>query len=156
MRQRIVIGLLLGVLCGCTTAGPRLEVVELPAVSPMGTPTPLPTPTMPPTTVPGTSADMRDATAVVTQFAEAVVRNDEIVALLVLSPSAQKVVSGSNLNEFLGRAEQPRQVNVRAVQLDDDVATVDCVLQYGVGETMVQLHLVRLDGQWRINGRVGE
>ncbi len=156
MRQLIGIALLLGVLSSCTTVTPRNEIAEFPASSPVSTPTPLSTPTMPPTTVPGTGADMREVNAVVTQFVEAVVRNDEIVALLMLSPSAQKVVSASNLNVFLGRTERPGQIKVRSVRLENDLATADCTIQYAAGESVVQLRLVRLDGQWRIDGRVGD
>lgn len=155
MPRIVVIGLLFGLLCGCTTLTPRTGAA-ISASSPEGTPTPLPTPTTLPTAVPGTNADIRDATAVVQQFTEAVVRNDEIVALLVLSPSARKVVAASDLAVFLGRAEQPTQVTVRAVHLDSDVATADCVFHYEAGEQVVQLRLVRLDGQWRVDGPVSE
>lgn len=156
MRLRLIMGLLLGLLLGCTTPTSRVQVDAPGTPSPVGTPTPHPTPTLPPTAVPGTAADITAATAVVEQFAEAVVRNDEIVALLVLSPSAQKVVAATNLHTFLGRAEQPSQVTVRSVRLNDDVATADCLLQYAATDRSVQLRLVRLEGQWRVDGRASD
>ncbi len=153
MQFWLLLLLVLALISGCSTSQPRGEIASSVLASLDATLTPLPTPTLPPTVIPGTSADMREAQAVVEQFSEALVRNDEIVALLVLSPSAQKLVAASSLNIFLGRPEQPEQVRIRAVHLDDDVAVADLMVQYAAADTPIRLRLVRLDGQWRIDGR---
>ncbi|MDP9311653.1 MAG: hypothetical protein M3R24_12365 [Chloroflexota bacterium] len=156
MRPLFLLFLVLVLVSSCSPAQPRDEAASSIPASSVGTLTPLPTATFPPTVVPGTSADMREVKAVVEEFGEALVRNDEIVALLVLSPSAQKVVAASSLNVFLGRPEQPKQVMIRAVHLDDDVAVADLTVQYVEAELPVRLRLVRLDNQWRIDGRTGD
>ncbi len=153
MRSLLLLSLVLVLGSSCSTAQPRVEAASSIPASSVGTLTPLPTPTFLPTVVPGTSADMREAKAVVEAFGEALVRNDEIVALLVLSPSAQKVVATSSLNVFLGQPEQPKQVTIQAVHLDKDVAVADLMVQYADGAIPVRLRLVRLDNQWRIDGR---
>lgn len=119
----------------------------------INTPT-IPTPTLPPTTVPGSVADADAAAETVRQFGTAVTRGDEVVALLVLSPSAQQIVAASDLNRFLGRPERPRILTVGEVQLTGDVATVACVARYGDHEQPLRLQLVRLDGVWKIDTRV--
>lgn len=140
-------------LATCTQARPETVLVAPATATPDGTPTPQPTATLPPTAVPGTGADRREAAAVVAQFGDALVHGDELVALLVLSPSAQKVVAATSLEGLLGRPARPQDVTVGTIQLQDDVALADLVLRYPTGETLVRLQLVRLDGQWRIDGR---
>lgn len=153
MRYGPLLVLVLAIVSGCASSQPGVEIASSMLASPDATLTPLPTPTLPPTVIPGTSADLGEAQAVVEQFSEAVVHNDEIVALLALSPSAQKVVAASSLNVFLGRPEPPEQVTIGAVHLDADVAVVDLTVRYAAVETPIRLRLVRLDGQWRIDGR---
>lgn len=116
----------------------------------------VPTPTLPPTTVPGSVADADEAAETVRQFGTAVTRGDEVVALLVLSPSAQQIVAASDLNQFLGRPERPRLFIVQDVQLNGDVATVACVARYGDHEQRLRLQLVRLDGVWKIDARAND
>ena len=138
-------------LTTCTpTADPSPTVAETTA-SPL-----VPTPTLPPTTVPGSVADADEVAETVRQFGDAVTRDDEVVALLVLSPSAQQVVAASDLNEFLGRPERPRVLTVGEVQLTGDVATVACVATYSDQERRLRLQLVRLDGVWKIDTRVND
>lgn len=148
----IAFSILVLLACGCT---PLRQVAAEPppetAVS--GTMTPVPTPTLPPTAVPGTSADRAEVQAVVAQFGAALVDEDELVALLVLSPSAQKVVAATSLPGFLGQPAHPTQATVGTVQLQADVARADLELHYPAGATIVRLQLVRLDGQWRIDAR---
>lgn len=155
MIRRICAIILVVGLSGCNdvpptatapSAEPSLAVEVL-------SPTPDPTPTPFPTVVPGSAADYEEATAVVQEFADALVRDDELVALLVLSPSAQQTVASSSLDRFLGRAEQPRDLDIGMVRLERDVATADCTVSYA-GQTLpVRLRLVRLNGQWKIDAR---
>lgn len=127
---------------------------------PQATPTPeaivavAPMPTLPPTTVRGSNMDERDAAETVRQFGSAVTRGDEVVALLVLSPSAQQIVAASNLYVFLGNPARPDAFTIGAVQLDDDVAVVECTLQYAGSTHALRLQLVRLEGVWKIDARV--
>jgi len=114
------------------------------------------TPTLPPTALPGSAADERDAAATVRQFGEAVSHNDELVALLLLSPSAQHVVSSNDLVGLLGRTERPRQINVRGIRIERDIAIVTCDAAYSDGVQPLSLRLVRLDGQWKVDARLGE
>ena len=150
--KRIALGILILLACGCTPLRP-VATETPPETTASATVTPVPTPTLMPTVVPGTSADRAEAQAVVAQFGAALVDEDELVALLVLSPSAQKVVAATSLNGFLGQPARPMQTTVGTVQLQDDVALADLELQYPTGATIVRLQLVRLDGQWRIDGR---
>jgi hypothetical protein len=121
--------------------------------TPMPTPTFQPTATIPPTAAPGSAADEREVADTVRQFAQAVVRGETIVALVVLSPSAQRVVASSDLQQFLGRTERPRTIQLRDVQLDEDVARADCAIWDSSGEHSIQLRLVRIDGEWKIDAR---
>lgn len=148
-----IIGLLLLALTliSCTpTAAPH---VTIPSATPSLV---VPTPTLPPTTVPGSVADADEVAETVRQFGAAVTRGDEVVALLVLSPSAQQIVAASDLNQFLGRPERPRAFTVQDVQLDGDVATVACVAGYTDHAQRLHLQLVRLDGVWKIDARVND
>ncbi len=124
--------------------------------APLPTPTFQPTATLPPTVVPGSAADEKEVANTVRQFGQAVVHGDTIVALLVLSPSAQRVVAASDLQGFLGRGERPRAIELRDVHLDRDVARADCALWDSSGEHPLRLRLVRIDGQWKIDARNGE
>lgn len=118
------------------------------------TPTSMPTATVPPTLIPGSDAD-RDAVAdVVRQFGDAVAMDQELVALLTLSPSARRVAATSDLNRFLGRPEMLEALEVGSIRLVDDVAFVRCVAHYTTDDVDLQLRLVRLDGGWKIDGRV--
>ena len=144
MKYVCAITLLL-VLTGC---GGR------PALAP--TPTLGPTPTLPPTVVPGSADDEREAASTVRQFGQAVTRGDTLVALLVLSPSAQRVVGAGDLETFLGRRERPRAFDVQQVRLMEDVATADCTVRYAAGPVTLQLRLIRLEGQWKIDARLNE
>lgn len=125
-----------------------------PPATPVGAPTPAPTATLPPTSVPGSLADQRDVTETVRQFGAAVIRADQVVALLVLSPSAQQVVAASTLNDFLGRGETPDGFVVRAVQLQGDVAVAECGVRYDEAEQTLRLQLVRLEGVWKIDAQM--
>ncbi|HEY0606860.1 MAG TPA: hypothetical protein VGD58_28330, partial [Herpetosiphonaceae bacterium] len=109
-----------------------------------------------PTTVPGSVADADEVAETVRQFGAAVTRGDEVVALLVLSPSAQQIVAASDLNVFLGRPERPDVFTVQEVRLDGDVATVACLASYRDHEQPLRLQLVRLDGVWKIDARVND
>lgn len=120
------------------------------------TPTLAPLPTPPPTTAPGSVEDQREVVSTVQQFGKAVTRGDTLVALLVLSPSAQRVVSAGNLETFLGRRERPRALELKQVRLTGDIATVDCAVRYAAGVWAIKLRLIRFDGQWKIDARVNE
>lgn len=120
------------------------------------TATAAPTPTLPPTSVPGSAADERDVINTVRQFGAAVIRADEVVALLVLSPSAQQIVAAGTLNEFLGQPETPDAFAVRTVQLQGDVAVALCTVRYGDREHQQRLQLVRLEGVWKIDAQIAE
>lgn len=151
MKWMVGLLLLSLTLATCTqTASPPIGMVEATASPSM------PTPTLPPTTVPGSVADADEVAETVRQFGDAVTRGDEVVALLVLSPSAQQLVAASDLNEFLGRPERPRSLTVGDVQLTGDVATVACVATYRDQEQRLRLQLVRLDGVWKIDTRVSD
>lgn len=113
-----------------------------------------PTSTMPPTIVPGSSKDSQEATIVVQQFGDAVARGDTIVALLSMSPTAQRLVAAGDLDSFLGRHERLHRLVVRTIRLKKDVALADCLVRYESGETTLLLRLVRLDGAWRIDAPV--
>jgi hypothetical protein len=132
--------------------------VEVSGGVPVVTPSPelLATPTLPATPQPGSAADERDAAATVRQFADAMSSDDELVALLLLSPSAQQVVSSSDLTALLGRPDYPRRIDVRAIRIERDIAIVTCEMAYGDGVQPLQLRLVRLDGQWKIDARLDE
>lgn len=149
MRRVVAICLLALALSGCVAA-----YGEMPPVTP--SPDLMPTPTSPPTAQPESAADEHDAVATVRQFADAVVANDELVALLLLSPSAQHVVASSDLMALLGRKERPHQIDVRTVRIEQDIAIVDCDVAYSDGVQPLSLRLVRLDGQWKIDARLGE
>ena len=125
-----------------------------PAMTP--TPTFAPTPTLLPTVVPGSGEDERDVANIIEQFGQAVVRGDTLVALLVLTPSAQRVVAAGDIETFLGRRERPRALEVERVRLTEDIATADCAVRYAAGDVSIQLRLVRLDGQWKIDARVNQ
>lgn len=137
---------LIGIILGLTLAGCR----DYPAPAP--TPTVAPLPTLPATVAPGSEEDEREVVSTVQQFGEAVTRGDTLVAVLLLSPSAQRVVAASNLETFLGRRERPRALEVTRVQLTEDVATATCAVRYAAGAFSIQLRLVRLEGRWKIDG----
>lgn len=146
-----VLVVMLAALTGCLeTPGPQA------ALEPTATATTVPTPTLPPTPVPGSTADERDAANTARQFGAAVTRGDHVVALLVLSPSAQQVVAAGDASALLGTPEPPEAFEVRSVQLTGDVATAECRVRYRDTERTVRLRLVRLDGVWKIDARVGE
>ena len=109
---------------------------------------------MPPTIVPGSSDDEQEVADTVRQFGLAIAQDQELVALLVLSPSAQRVVAASNLRIFLGKDARPQWLSVRKVHLDADIAIADCMIGYEAEEESLQLRLVRLEGQWRIDTRL--
>ncbi len=155
MRWTLLILVLLWATSGCSSAS-RSETGAAQAAVTLATATPLPTPTMPPTALPGTSADLREARAVAEQFGDAVAHDDELVALLSLSPKAQKVVADSGLNLFLGQADRPTVIQVQGVRIDGDVAMVQYIVHYASGDKLLQLRLVRLAGQWRVDGRVDQ
>ncbi len=115
------------------------------------TPTMGPTPTLAPTAAPGSAEDQQAVKEIVRQFGEAVAGGDTLVALLVLSPSAQRVVGSSNLNSFLGRNERPRSLTAQNVHVERDVAIVNCAVDYAAGTQQLQLRLVRIDGSWKID-----
>lgn len=117
------------------------------------TATVLPTPTVLPTVVLDSPDDQADATAVMRQFSEAVSQQNEVVALLMLSPSAQQVAASSDLHAFLGLPAGPVALEVGLIRLDRGVATAECVLRAGDAQQIIRLRLVRLDGQWKIDGR---
>ena len=117
------------------------------------TPTIGPTPTFAPTAAPGSAEDKQAVKEVVRQFGDAVAGDDALVALLVLSPSAQRVVGSSDLNTFLGVAEPLRSLAIQAVRVEKDVAIVDVRADYADGAQPLQLRLVRIDGSWKIDSR---
>lgn len=153
-RGRWQLGILLVLslaLTNCTqTAAPPVSVGAAPTLPVVQTPT------LPPTTVPGSIADADKVAETVRQFGASVSRGDEVVALLVLSPSAQQIVAASDLNAFLGRPERPHAFTVQDVQLDGDVATVECVAGYSDHVQRLRLQLVRLEGVWKIDARVND
>jgi hypothetical protein len=147
--SRCIGAVLLLALAGCTnTATPQA------AADPSLTPTPVATPTTPPTTVPGSIADEQQVANTVRQFASAVTQGDDTVALLVLTPSAQRLVAASDLDTFLGEAELPREFTVRAVRLNGNVAIAECDVRTGGDVRPLQLQLVRLEGVWKIDARL--
>lgn len=115
---------------------------------------PAPTPTLPPTAVPGSDADSREVEHTVAQFGTALVRGDDLVAVLVLSPSAQQTVASGNLRSFLGIDTPPQQFSVDMIQLQGDMATVETTLVSGGVSQQILLRLVRLDGVWKIDSRI--
>lgn len=117
------------------------------------TATVVPTPTVLPTVVLDSPDDQADATAVMRQFSEAVTQQNEVVALLMLSPSAQQVAASSDLHAFLGLPAGPVSLEVGMIRLDRGVATAECVLRAGDAQQIIRLRLVRLDGNWKIDGR---
>ncbi len=143
--------LLVVVLASCATA-------DGPQAMPMtrATPTLAPNPTLAPTTVPGSPADKRTVTDTVWQFGRAVTRGDTVVALLVLSPSAQHIVAVSDLDAFLGTQEHPRLFTVHDVRLDGDVAVAECSAGTPNHEQTLRLQLVRLGGVWKVDARVNK
>lgn len=149
MLRRVALCLLMLSLGGCAQV-----YSSAPTLSP--SPELMPTPTPPPTAQPESAADKHDAIATVRQFADAITANDELVALLLLSPSAQQVVASSDLSALLGRRERPRQIDVRTVRIDRDIAFVNCDVAYSDGVEPLLLRLVRLDGQWKVDARLGE
>lgn len=151
MKLRGFVGALLIVQgCGQLMSGAS---EPMPAVL-VNTPTSVPTATVPPTPIPGSAADREDLAVVVRQFGDAVAMDQELVALLTLSPSARRVAAASGLNRFLGRPAMLESLEVGTIRLDDDVAFVRCIAHYANDDVELQLRLVRLDGGWKIDGRV--
>jgi|GEM_PF-5135133 len=157
MHYLFVLTTVLWLFAGCQQVSVTTPVAAEPVQPQLaGTPTPLPTPTLAPTVVPGTTADEQAAMAVVQQFAEALTRDDEIVALLMLSPSAQQIVASSDLHSFMGGTERPSSLKIQSLALDRDVAIASGVAHYPHEVVAIRIRLVRLDGQWKIDARVNE
>jgi hypothetical protein len=145
--RRLWLGLCTIVLASC---GP--QVADLSPATP--TARSGPTPTIPATIVPGTIADERAVRATIEQFGTALARGDEVVALLVLSPSAQQIAATEDVYAVIDQAEQPRSIDVHAVQIKQTVALADCTIRYPDRAVPVTLQLVRLDGTWKIDAPV--
>ena len=139
MKSFPIVALVL-VLAGCDS---RAALAPRPTVHVTAAPLP--------TVVPGSTEDERDVAGIVRQFGKAVAEGDTLVAILVLSPSAQRVVAAGDLETFLGRRERPRELVLERLRLDDDVATAECVMRYASGDVAIRLRLVRLEGHWKID-----
>ncbi len=107
---------------------------------------------MPPlTTVPGSAEDMRATVDTLQQFREALQQKNEIVALLLLTPSAQQWVAAHDLQQFAQQHWWTAAIADCRSHISADSAEVVCVWRGPPRRSEVAAALVRLNDQWKID-----
>ena len=109
-------------------------------------------PTIEATLIPGSAADAESAVEVVQNFEEAITERNELVALLLLTPQAQKRVAASDLTAFVPPAWRNDVMSGCRAILEQDRATVSCEWSSQGSPPWLRVSLLRLNGAWKIDG----
>ena len=136
----MVVLALFGVIVG-SCSGPPSPQTDLPAMSTVWQPT----------SVPGSVEDVRAAIGVLEQFKEGLQQNNDVVTLLLLTPSAQRRVATRDLREFATPQWWRNSFVDCRSEVIENSAHVTCVWRTSPIRSEVTAVLLRLNDQWKID-----